>query len=129
MSLADLTPAEELAQAIGLELATEFIKHRKALKKPMTAYAARLMAKKLKAFADPVAAVERSILSGWTDVYPPDGNSTVRSGRTLPLRGVDAEREKLRLEIENERASEADKGAGYAGGLAQLGWDGPRRTH
>ncbi len=80
MSLADLTPAEELAQAIPLDLATEFIKHRKALKKPMTAFAARLMAKKLKTFADPIAAVEKSILSGWTDVYQPDGQ---RNGRPV----------------------------------------------
>jgi hypothetical protein len=75
MTLADLTPVEELAQVLPADLAKAFCDHRKALKKPMTGYAARLMAKKLREMPDPVAAAERSILKGWADVFPPPSNS------------------------------------------------------
>lgn len=64
-----IDPADDLAQVLGPDLAKHFLDHRKALKKPMTAYAAQLMAKKLRTFPDPVAAVEQSILKGWQDVF------------------------------------------------------------
>jgi hypothetical protein len=37
----------------------------------MTPHAGKLMAKKLATMADPIAAVEQSITSGWKDVFPP----------------------------------------------------------
>jgi hypothetical protein len=53
----------------------EWIAHRKAIGKPMTAGAERLTLRNLTdmftAGHDPVAALELSIASGWTGVFPP----------------------------------------------------------
>lgn len=62
---------DHLSRIIGPDLSVAFIAHRRALKAPMTDHAAKLMAKKLATMADPIAAVEQSITSGWKDVFPP----------------------------------------------------------
>jgi hypothetical protein len=63
------TASDELAMVVGDELATAFLEHRKLLKKPMTAYAAQLMAKRLRTMPDPVGSVEQSLRLGWLDVF------------------------------------------------------------
>ena len=67
-------PSDVLARVIGEELAEAFIAHRKSIKKPMTEKAAELMAKKLRGFSDPRAAVEEAIMNGWQGVFPPRAN-------------------------------------------------------
>lgn len=67
-------PSDVLARVIGEELAEAFIAHRKSIKKPMTEKAAELMAKKLRSFSDPRAAVEEAIMNGWQGVFPPRAN-------------------------------------------------------
>ena len=80
------TAAQELEVVIGADLARHFIEHRRALKKPMTPYAASLMAKKLRGFVDPVEAVNRAILKGWLDVYPEDAAKAGRVGNDREAR-------------------------------------------
>jgi len=58
-----------LSHILGEEHAQAFIAHRKAMRKPMTPQAGKLMAAKLAGFADPRAAVARSIENGWTGVF------------------------------------------------------------
>lgn len=67
-------PSEVLSQVIGTELAEAFVAHRKSIKKPMTEKAAELMAKKLRSFSDPKAAIEEAIMNGWQGVFQPKGN-------------------------------------------------------
>jgi hypothetical protein len=100
------TATDELAQVLGTELAAHFLAHRKALKKPMTPYAAQLMAKKLRGFPDPVAAVEQSILKGWCDVFPIDAQR--QSIAATSARGVESLRADLARRIaedEQERTT------------------------
>jgi len=95
------TAADELAQILGPDLAAHFVAHRKALKKPMTQFAGQLMAKKLRTFPDPVAAVEQAILKGWTDVWPVEPPSAPRvNGK--PMSPIDARMHQLKEKIENE---------------------------
>ena len=126
------TPTDELTDVLGPDLAAHFIAHRKALKKPMTAFAAQLMAKKLRSFPDPVAAVEQSILKGWCDVFPISPDNSYKS-HNRPMTGVAAEREKLRTEIESEQQQrvqgKAIEDTRHAGGLFQLDWQGTDRPH
>lgn len=52
------------------ETAEAFIAHRKAKRSPLTEHAANLIAKNLAGHPDPDAVVERSIMQGWTGVFP-----------------------------------------------------------
>ncbi len=61
-----------LSEVVGEETADAFLEMRTKIKKPMTEYAAQLMAKKLVQMSDPKVAMERSILNSWQDVYPPN---------------------------------------------------------
>jgi DNA-binding IscR family transcriptional regulator len=63
---------DALASVIGAELADDLIAHRKALRKPMTARAGELLAKRLAEMRDPSAAVLRSIENGWQGVFEDD---------------------------------------------------------
>lgn len=58
-----------LQEVIGRELAEEFVSHRRAIRKPMTEAAAKMMATKLKGMPSPKDAISRSIMNGWTGVY------------------------------------------------------------
>lgn len=57
------------------ELWDEFLRHRKALKKPMTDYAQTLAFKLLERFKtaghDPQASIEQSIFNGWQGLFEP----------------------------------------------------------
>jgi uncharacterized protein YdaU (DUF1376 family) len=61
---------DALTAVIEPDLADAFIAHRQKLKKPMTPYAAQLIAGKLRKAADPAACVQLSIVKGWQDVFP-----------------------------------------------------------
>ncbi|WP_259668429.1 hypothetical protein [Rhizobium lentis] len=57
---------EILSPLLGDELASAVIEHRKrTVKKPLTAYAAKLQVKEYIKTGDPVAAAEMQILRGW----------------------------------------------------------------
>lgn len=72
---------EALMTVLDATTAEAFIAHRNKLKKPMTPYAARLIARKLVGSANPVACVELSIIKGWQDVFPDKGVPAV-AGQT-----------------------------------------------
>ncbi len=63
---------EALMTILPEQKARDFIAHRRALKKPMTVRAAELIAAKLARASNPVACAEKSITSGWQDVFPDD---------------------------------------------------------
>lgn len=59
-----------LRSRLSQQAAADFIAHRKALKKPLTARAAELVIAKLEGCADPDAVVNASIMNGWQGVFP-----------------------------------------------------------
>lgn len=59
-----------LRSRLSKQAASDFIAHRKALKKPLTARAAELVIAKLDGCADPDAVVNASIMNGWQGVFP-----------------------------------------------------------
>ena len=59
-----------LRSRLSQQAAADFIAHRKALKKPLTARAAELVIAKLDGCADPDAVVNASIMNGWQGVFP-----------------------------------------------------------
>lgn len=63
------TAADHLAAIIGEDLARDFIAHRKALKKPMTPRAGKILAEKLASMTDPGAAVLTAIERGWLSAF------------------------------------------------------------
>lgn len=62
---AKVTPRQALEAAIGPELATAVIEHRKAMKKPLTTYAAELLVKGFQSTGDPKAAAKMMIERVW----------------------------------------------------------------
>lgn len=61
---------DALCEVISEDTADAFIAHRKAKKAKLTEHAAILIAKKLRGHPDPDGVVERSIMNGWTGVFP-----------------------------------------------------------
>lgn len=59
-----------LSEVLSEGVATDFIAHRKALRKPLTARAAELVAGKLRGCRDPDAVANASIMNGWQGVFP-----------------------------------------------------------
>jgi len=67
-----LSARDHLEPVIGADLAAAFCAHRTALKAQMTPHAGKLMASKLAAMPDPVAAVTLSLERGWKGVFDPE---------------------------------------------------------
>lgn len=65
-----MTPRQWLETTVDEEHAEEIIKHRQRLRKPMTDFAAKLLARKLSQCPDPNAAAELMIEKGWQSVEP-----------------------------------------------------------
>ena len=63
---------DALCEVISGDTADAFIAHRKAKKAKLTEHAAILIAKKLRGHPNPDGVVERSIMNGWTGVFPSD---------------------------------------------------------
>jgi hypothetical protein len=67
----------------------EFVKMRKSIKKPMTAYAEKLMLKRLRAFVDngqdAKAMLDQSIVNCWQNIYEVKAEDPARG--VAPLRG------------------------------------------
>lgn len=59
-----------LSQVLSQEIAEAFVASRKAMKKPMTVFAAKLMAERLANMPNAEAEAKRAIRNGWQDVYP-----------------------------------------------------------
>jgi hypothetical protein len=122
------TPTDELAAVLGEELAGHFIAHRKALKAPLTAYAAKLMAKKLAAMPNPVASVEQSMLKGWRDCFPVDAPRATFT----PTTGIAAVEDQIRREIDDHYRGPASQEGDDSTAVQRfplLGWQGNDRPH
>ncbi|WP_162685478.1 hypothetical protein [Roseovarius amoyensis] len=64
------SPVEILKQIVSDETAVDFANHRKAMKRPLTAEAARRLVKKLQNHLNPDAVFDLSIENGWQGVFP-----------------------------------------------------------
>lgn len=64
------TGQSELMTVLDEERAVAVIEHRAALKKRLTAYAAKLLAKRLSRCPDPAAAADYMIERGWLSIEP-----------------------------------------------------------
>ncbi len=62
--------ASILAKVLSQEIAEAFVASRKAMKKPMTVFAAKLMAERLAKMPNAEDEAKRAIRNGWQDVYP-----------------------------------------------------------
>ena len=60
-----MTPSQALSLVLDEEHATAIVDHRKAMKKPLTEFAAKLLAKEFAKCADPNLAAEAMLLNGW----------------------------------------------------------------
>ena len=65
-----MTPRECLETVLDEEHSAEVLKHRQRLRKPLTDYAAKLLAKKLALCPDPNAAADMMIEKGWQSIEP-----------------------------------------------------------
>jgi hypothetical protein len=64
------TVREPLVAILGEELADGVIDHRKRLRKPLTPFAAKLLAGKFESCPDPPAAAQAMIANGWQGIEP-----------------------------------------------------------
>lgn len=91
---------------LDADLWAEFVKHRKALKKPMTEFAQTLAFKTLErvrsAGHDPRASIEQSIFNGWQGLFEPREVEIKSAAQT------DYERTQQRNHAETKRAEGID---------------------
>lgn len=85
-----------LTEIVGSDVAEAFVAHRKAKRARLTAHAARLIVRKLDGHPNPAAELERSIMQGWTGVFP----EQARAGPSDPP--PTRIRARLPSEIQNE---------------------------
>lgn len=98
-----LAPQDDLTQLLGTDLAAAFVAHRKAIKRPMTEYAAKLMAKRLRELPDPKGSAEQSIRNGWSDVFSVREEQNRSQQRNMPkARGLEGLADDLRRRVEDE---------------------------
>ena len=77
----------ELLLVLDEEHALAVVEHRKALRKPLTSYAARLLGRKFGQCADPNAAADAMIVNGWQGFEPEwlERRSTKKSTSDMAL--------------------------------------------
>jgi uncharacterized protein YdaU (DUF1376 family) len=83
-------PASALCGVIGEELATAIVDHRKRLRKPLTPFAAELLAKSLSECANPRSSAKTMIERGWMTIKPGWGDGAATNGqhsRDPPVNG------------------------------------------
>jgi uncharacterized protein YdaU (DUF1376 family) len=64
------SPFEILTEVVSPEVASDFLAHRKAMRKAVTPRAAKLIAKKIRDHPNPGAVLNESIANGWQGVFP-----------------------------------------------------------
>ena len=69
-SIPPLSPHDILCEILRPQTATDFIAHRKALRKPVTAVAAKRLVNKVRDHPDPDSVFDESIANGWQGVFP-----------------------------------------------------------
>lgn len=106
---ARMTPRQWLETAVDAERAEELIKHRQRLRKPLTDYAAKLLAGKLAKCPDPNAAADMCIEKGWQSIEPGWVTSSMQRATGRPMTNLD------RLEM--DLAERIQNGTGGQGSL------------
>jgi uncharacterized protein YdaU (DUF1376 family) len=103
---ADPSPLDVLSECLSEQTARDVIEHRKKLRKPMTARAARELAKSFLAYGNPEAAAAAMIANGWQGFHPTwIENQTNRTGPPKAHNGKTGGFTLLKQAIlENERA-------------------------
>lgn len=110
------TPRQELETVLDSEHASDVIEHRQRLRKPLTAKAAKLLARQLAQCPDPNAAADLMIERGWLAVKP-DWVRNAQQPRgspprhQKPLRGSEHFFASAAQDIENEQRRN-DQGQG-----------------
>jgi len=120
------TPRDELGVVLDPEHTTAVIEHRNRMRKPLTPYAAKLLAQKLRASPDPNAAADLMIEKGWQSFEPHylDGQTNRPNGtgppatpsNRKPIRDADdylaelerAKNEKARSQTVSDRTGGSD---------------------
>lgn len=69
-SAREKTPRDELSEVLDAEHSEAVIEHRKRIRKPLTAYAAKLLARQLVQWRDPNEAADAMIANGWQGFKP-----------------------------------------------------------
>jgi DNA-binding MarR family transcriptional regulator len=89
---ATATPKSELEKVLDIEHAKAIIEHRQKLKKPLNAYAAKLLANQLAQHPDPNAAADHMIMRGWLAFDPTwaEAAKSVRGRARQPDEVLDA---------------------------------------
>ena len=85
------TPRDELLSVLDDEQAGAVLEHRQRIRKPLTARAARLLAKKLAQCPDPSAAADLMIERGWAAVEP----------EWVANRGADPPQDRIQAALDN----------------------------
>jgi len=80
----DASPSEILSGILSGETAQAIVEHRAKLKSPLTAHAAKLLARQFSAFGDPTAAAEEMIARGWKGFKP---EWMANQARSSPING------------------------------------------
>jgi len=104
----EITPMENLQKVLSRERASDVVAHRKAIRKPLTARAAELLAKKFAKTPDPNAAADQMIANGWQGFEPEwiENRQQQRSPMNGSTRITAADEATRRLkELENADAS------------------------
>ena len=98
----DLDVLEILETCLSAETARDLVAHRKAKKSPMTAGAAKALAKSFAAFGDPEGAAQAMMANGWQGFNPEWMHNQARAGPAIPLQndrrvyiGVDQQKQLL----------------------------------
>lgn len=114
------TPRAILEEALPADLADAVIRHRQALRKPLTAKASELLVRSLRDTGDPRAAAEMMIERGWQTIRPDwyenskhsRGNYGIREDKSTSRA---AWRLHERLKAAEQRGEDYDILAGYGG--------------
>ncbi|WP_157115631.1 hypothetical protein [Ketogulonicigenium robustum] len=64
-----------LSELLSPEMAEDFAEHRRSKRAKLTAKAAELIVRKLRDHPNPDAEIERTIMQGWTGVFPENRQS------------------------------------------------------
>ena len=84
-----------LNEVLSQQVAQDFADHRRAIRKPLTVQAARLISKSLASCRDPDAVANRSIMNGWQGVFPESSGTAGASPGGAPADATVARWEKI----------------------------------
>ena len=126
-----MTPRQWLETAVDEEHSGEILKHRQRLRKPLTDYAAKLLAKKLAQCPDPNAAADMMIEKGWQSIEPSWVQNTQQRAIGNQSRSVGSVFGNLAAQMERDngvRRIQGNEGIREAVPSLPFAFDEPRRS-